>query len=48
VPFDRTIDDVRVVNVGSVGDAPEGRVAHYTVVTPALEGARVEQAWVEY
>jgi predicted phosphodiesterase len=48
VPFDRTIDDVRIVNVGSVGDAPEGRVAHYTVVTPELEGAIVEQAWVEY
>ena len=48
VPFDRTIDDVRVVNVGSVGDSPEGRVAHFTIVTPALEGAMVEQTWVEY
>ncbi len=48
VPFDRTIDDVRIVNVGSVGEAPEGRVAHYTIVTPALEGAQVEQAWVDY
>jgi len=48
VPFDRTIDDVRIVNVGSVGDSPEGRVAHYTIVTPELQGAQVEQAWVEY
>lgn len=48
VPFDRTIDDVRIVNVGSVGESPEGRVAHFTIVTPRLEGAMVEQSWVEY
>lgn len=48
VPFDRTIDDIRVVNVGSVGDSPEGRVAHFTVVTPQLEAAEVNQTWVEY
>ncbi|MBW2463007.1 MAG: metallophosphoesterase family protein [Deltaproteobacteria bacterium] len=48
VPFDRTIDDIRVVNVGSVGESPEGRVAHFTVVTPELEAAEVLQTWVEY
>lgn len=37
VPFDRVVDDTRVINVGSVGEAPEGRVAHATLlaVTPA-------------
>ena len=34
VPFQRVIDSVHVVNVGSVGAAPEGRIAHYTILTP--------------
>src|SRR5690606_30809518 len=32
VPFQRELDGVRVINVGSVGAAPEGAVAHYTVI----------------
>jgi putative phosphoesterase len=48
VPFERTVGGVHVVNVGSVGSAPEGRVAHYTIITPRLEGTKVEQHWVEY
>lgn len=48
VPFERRIDDVWVVNVGSVGEAPEGRVAHYTVLTPRVEGHLIDQRWVEY
>lgn len=48
VPFDRALDGLRLVNVGSVGAAPEGMVAHYTVVTPSLEGASVESLYVEY
>lgn len=48
VPFQRTIDSVHVVNVGSVGSAPEGRIAHYTVLTPTPGQRTVEQDWVEY
>lgn len=48
VPFDRSIDGTRVVNVGSVGSAPGGGVAHYTLLFPKLDGPLVEQAWVEY
>lgn len=48
VPFIREIDEVHVVNVGSVGDAPEGKFAHYTIVTPNAAGATFEQSYVEY
>lgn len=48
VPFTRVVDDVQVVNVGSVGEAPEGAYAHYTVISPKVSGAEVDQHWVEY
>jgi predicted phosphodiesterase len=48
VPFQRALDGVHVVNVGSVGAAPEGRVAHYTILTPTPGLRTVEQNWVEY
>lgn len=48
VPFHRVLDEVQIVNVGSVGDAPEGRVAHYTLVSPKVSGAELSQSWVEY
>jgi predicted phosphodiesterase len=48
VPFQRAIEDVHVVNVGSVGQAPGGGVAHFTIITPAYEGALIEQTFVEY
>lgn len=48
VPFVRALDDVTVVCVGSVGAAPEGRVAHYTLITPADEAPTIYQSWVEY
>jgi predicted phosphodiesterase len=48
VPFERMLGEVQVVNVGSVGEAPEGRVAHFTILTPRADGADVEQTWVEY
>lgn len=48
VPFQRVFEEVRVVNVGSVGQAPEGAVAHYTVITPRMEGTLIEQTWVAY
>jgi predicted phosphodiesterase len=49
VPFIRTLDEIQVINVGSVGQAPgEERIAHYTVISPKVSGATVEQTWVEY
>ncbi len=54
VPFDRTIVDVRVVNVGSVGEAPGGgtrsgapiRYAHATWIESLPSGVTVEQITV--
>jgi predicted phosphodiesterase len=48
VPFQREVSEYHVVNVGSVGAAPEGQVAHYTVVTPRMSGADILQDWVSY
>lgn len=48
VPFQRAVEEYHVVNVGSVGEAPEGQVAHYTVLTPNMSGADVLQDWVSY
>jgi predicted phosphodiesterase len=48
VPFQRALEGVHVVNVGSVGAAPEGRVAHYTILTPTPGLRTVEQNWVDY
>jgi predicted phosphodiesterase len=43
VPFDRLVGEVRIVNVGSVGEAPGGEVAHATVLTTNSLGIHVEQ-----
>jgi len=46
VPFDRMVVDVRVINVGSVGEAPSGgggRVAHATWIESRPSGLVVEQ-----
>ncbi len=48
VPFQRTVGEYHIVNVGSVGAAPEGQVAHYTVLTPKMSGADILQDWVSY
>lgn len=48
VAFHRVVDSVEVIGVGSVGAAPEGRTAHYTVLVPRLDGADVHQRWVAY
>jgi predicted phosphodiesterase len=48
VPFQRSVGDYHVVNVGSVGAAPEGKTAHYTVLTPRMSGADILQDWVSY
>jgi predicted phosphodiesterase len=46
VPFDRMIGDVRVINVGSVGEAPGARVAHATWIESRPAGLLVEQIMV--
>lgn len=48
VPFARRLDTVQVINVGSVGASPEGRVAHYTIVYPSSSGSTFDQGYVEY
>lgn len=48
VPFQRALDGVHVINVGSVGRAPEGRVAHYSILKPTPGQRTVEQNWVDY
>jgi len=47
VPFDREIADVRIVNVGSVGEAPGGGFAHGTIITSSQVGIAVRQFHVE-
>lgn len=48
VPFQRTVAEYHIVNVGSVGAAPEGQIAHYTVLTPRMSNADILQDWVSY
>ncbi len=48
VPFQRTVDEYHIVNVGSVGAAPEGQVAHYTILTPRMSSADILQDWISY
>ncbi|MFC1641770.1 metallophosphoesterase family protein [Myxococcota bacterium] len=43
VPFDRVVSQVRVINVGSVGEAPGGEVAHLTVVETTPFGVTITQ-----
>ncbi|HEX6274368.1 MAG TPA: hypothetical protein VFZ53_15105, partial [Polyangiaceae bacterium] len=47
VPFDREVADVRIVNVGSVGEAPGGGFANATIVTSSQVGISVRQFNVE-
>jgi len=45
VPFERQLDGVRVINVGSIGEAPTGggeRVAHATWIETSAAGVMVE------
>jgi predicted phosphodiesterase len=46
VPFDRTVADVRIVNVGSVGEAPSADHAAATIITTSQLGISVEQLTV--
>jgi predicted phosphodiesterase len=47
VPFDRRLADVRIVNVGSVGEAPGGGYAHATILSTSATGINVRQLVVE-
>jgi predicted phosphodiesterase len=46
VPFDRALEDVRVINVGSVGEAPGGGYAHATWIESTAAGIQVEQVHI--
>lgn len=48
VSFRRELAGVHVIGIGSVGASPEGRVAHYVIITPRMDGAEVNPLWVEY
>lgn len=48
VPFLRVVEEVEVCNVGSVGAAPEGNYAHYSVISPRTDGASIVQHIVSY
>lgn len=41
VPFDRSIGDVRILNVGSVGEAPSGEYAHAAIVETTALGIAI-------
>lgn len=43
VPFDRQVADVRIVNVGSVGEAPGSGFAHATIIETTPLGVAVHQ-----
>ena len=46
VPFRHDVEEISIVNVGSVGQAPEGGIAHMTIITPRMSGAEIQQLWV--
>ncbi|MFO0626872.1 MAG: metallophosphoesterase family protein [Polyangiales bacterium] len=48
VPFAHKLDESLVVSVGSVGEAPEGGIAHYTLLWPGEELPVVDPQWVAY
>jgi predicted phosphodiesterase len=43
VPFDRQVGETRIVNVGSVGEAPGGQHAHATFIETSPSTVTVEQ-----
>lgn len=48
VPFRIELDDRLVLGLGSVGASPDGRVAHFMILTPAMSEAHVLQDYVRY
>jgi predicted phosphodiesterase len=47
VPFHRRLDDIQVINVGSVGEAPTPNFAHATLLDASSFGITIEQFEVE-
>ncbi len=47
LPFDRVLDDVRIVNVGSVGEAPGGGYATACIIETAQVGFKVSPLTVQ-
>lgn len=47
VPFHRRIGEINIVNVGSVGEAPSGGVAHATLIDASKFGMTLDQFEVE-
>lgn len=47
VPFCRSIGDVRIVSVGSVGESPAAGYAHATIIDSSALGVSIEQFDVE-
>lgn len=47
VPFDRDLDETRILGLGAVGAPPDDRNAHFLLLSPRLEGTLVERGWVE-
>jgi predicted phosphodiesterase len=47
VPFGRQVGDVKIVNVGSVGESPAAGFAHATIIDATAAGISIEQFDVE-
>jgi predicted phosphodiesterase len=47
VPFERMIGDVRIVNVGSVGECPTEGIAHATLIESSPLGITVDQFHID-
>ncbi len=47
VPFGRQVGDIKIVNVGSVGESPANGFAHATIIDASVAGVSVEQFDVE-
>jgi predicted phosphodiesterase len=47
VPFGRQLGDVKIVNVGSVGESPAAGFAHATILEATASGVSIEQFDVE-
>jgi predicted phosphodiesterase len=47
VPFGRQVGDIKIVNVGSVGESPAAGFAHATIIDATAAGVSIEQFDVE-
>lgn len=48
IPFRIELDDRTVLGLGAVGAQPEERVAHFTILTPAMGETHILQDYVRY